>query len=235
MLNALGQAAPVPEGVTTETTTISGDRRQRHHAVHQSAERSDRGTAVHRPHPRRRHGLRQRHRHRVSFAGGTISPPPASSSSASNSATAQASSGLTPYPAGSNDCAAGVRWTAAHLNDLGGSHIVVSGESGGGNLSLGVSHKAKREGWLNEIAGVYAQCPFISNQLPRAARRFTVVEGERRIHLQLRGNRCHRFDLRPRRRKRERPRMLARQRDRGGPRGHAASRDLCQRAGSATR
>jgi acetyl esterase/lipase len=69
-----------------------------------------------------------------------------------------------PYPAGVNDCAAGVRWTAAHLNDLGGSHIVVSGESGGGNLSLGVSHKAKREGWLNEIAGVYAQCPFISNQ-----------------------------------------------------------------------
>jgi len=39
----------------------------------------------------------------------------------------------------------------------------VSGESGGGNLTLTVAHKAKREGWLHEIAGFYAQCPYISN------------------------------------------------------------------------
>jgi len=69
-----------------------------------------------------------------------------------------------PYPAGLNDCAAGVRWAAAHLNDLGASHIVVSGESGGGNLTLAVTHKAKRDGWLSEIAGAYAQCPYISNR-----------------------------------------------------------------------
>lgn len=69
-----------------------------------------------------------------------------------------------PYPAGLNDCAAGIHWTADHLNDLGASHIVVSGESGGGNLTLSVTHKAKREGWLHQIAGVYAQCPYISNR-----------------------------------------------------------------------
>lgn len=69
-----------------------------------------------------------------------------------------------PYPAGINDCAAGIRWAAAHLGELGASHIVVSGESGGGNLTLAVTHKAKREGWLHEIAGVYAQCPYISNR-----------------------------------------------------------------------
>ena len=40
----------------------------------------------------------------------------------------------------------------------------MSGESGGGNLSLTVAHKANREGWLHEIAGVYALCPFISNR-----------------------------------------------------------------------
>jgi len=40
----------------------------------------------------------------------------------------------------------------------------VSGESGGGNLTLTVTHKAKREGWLHEIAGIYALCPFISNR-----------------------------------------------------------------------
>ena len=69
-----------------------------------------------------------------------------------------------PYPAGLNDCATGVRWTYANRSDLGVSHLIVGGESGGGNLTLAVTHKAKREGWLHEIAGVYAQCPFISNR-----------------------------------------------------------------------
>ena len=69
-----------------------------------------------------------------------------------------------PYPAGVNDCAAGLRWAAAHRRDLGASSIVVSGESGGGNLTLGVTHTAKRDGWLQEIDGVYAQCPYISNR-----------------------------------------------------------------------
>ena len=69
-----------------------------------------------------------------------------------------------PYPAGLNDCAAAVRWVAANRAELGVAHLVVSGESGGGNLTLAVAHKAKREGWLHEIAGVYAQCPFISNR-----------------------------------------------------------------------
>lgn len=69
-----------------------------------------------------------------------------------------------PFPAGLNDCAAGVRWTAANRAQLGVSHLIVAGESGGGNLTLTVAHKAKREGWLDEIAGFYAQCPYISNR-----------------------------------------------------------------------
>jgi acetyl esterase/lipase len=69
-----------------------------------------------------------------------------------------------PYPAGLNDCAAAVRWVAAHRGDLGVTHLIVSGESGGGNLTLTVAHKAKREGWIHEIAGFYAQCPYISNR-----------------------------------------------------------------------
>ncbi len=68
------------------------------------------------------------------------------------------------FPAGLNDCAAGVRWAAANRAELGITHLIVSGESGGGNLTLTVSHKAKREGWLSEIAGFYALCPFISNR-----------------------------------------------------------------------
>ncbi len=69
-----------------------------------------------------------------------------------------------PYPAGLNDCAAAVRWTYANRTDLGISHLITCGESGGGNLTLTTLHKAKREGWLNEIAGAYAQCPFLSGR-----------------------------------------------------------------------
>jgi acetyl esterase len=72
--------------------------------------------------------------------------------------------GVHPYPAGLNDCAAAVRWVFANRERLGITHLIVSGESGGGNLTLAVTHKAKREGWLHEIAGAYAQCPFISNR-----------------------------------------------------------------------
>lgn len=67
-----------------------------------------------------------------------------------------------PYPAGLNDCASAIHWVHANKKVLGVSHIVVSGESGGGNLSLATALKAKKEGWLEEIAGVYAMCPYIS-------------------------------------------------------------------------
>jgi acetyl esterase len=72
--------------------------------------------------------------------------------------------GVYPYPAGLNDCAAAVRWVFANRELLGVTHLIVSGESGGGNLTLTITHKAKREGWLHEIAGAYAQCPYISNR-----------------------------------------------------------------------
>ena len=38
----------------------------------------------------------------------------------------------------------------------------MSGESGGGNLTIATVLDAKRQGWVDEIAGVYAQCPYIS-------------------------------------------------------------------------
>ncbi|KMO76950.1 alpha/beta hydrolase fold domain-containing protein [Mycolicibacterium chlorophenolicum] len=69
-----------------------------------------------------------------------------------------------PYPAGLNDCASAARWVDQQRGELGVSHIVVSGESGGGNLTLTLAHKAKREEWIDRIAGFYAQCPFISNR-----------------------------------------------------------------------
>jgi len=40
--------------------------------------------------------------------------------------------------------------------------IVLSGMSGGGNLALASALKAKGEGYLNLIDGLYALCPYIS-------------------------------------------------------------------------
>ncbi len=68
-----------------------------------------------------------------------------------------------PFPAGLNDCASGLQWTFDNKDELGISNVVVSGESGGGNLSLATALKAKRDGRLEQVDGVYAQCPYISN------------------------------------------------------------------------
>ncbi|WP_245650470.1 alpha/beta hydrolase fold domain-containing protein [Nocardia harenae] len=69
--------------------------------------------------------------------------------------------GAHPYPAGSDDCAAGLRWVAAHRDELGVAQIIVNGDSGGGGLALAVALRAAAEGWASAIAGVYAQCPVV--------------------------------------------------------------------------
>jgi acetyl esterase len=66
-----------------------------------------------------------------------------------------------PFPAGLDDCAAAVRWVHDNRQLLGVGALLVSGESGGGNLTLAVTHRARREGWLGDIDGVYALCPYI--------------------------------------------------------------------------
>ena len=67
-----------------------------------------------------------------------------------------------PFPAGLNDCATAAQWTIENKARLGISKVVISGESGGGNLCSAVALKANREGWIGEIDGVYAMCPYIS-------------------------------------------------------------------------
>ena len=67
-----------------------------------------------------------------------------------------------PFPAGLNDCASAVQWTHANRADLNISTITISGESGGGNLAIATTLKAKKEDWGQQINGVYACCPYIS-------------------------------------------------------------------------
>ncbi len=67
-----------------------------------------------------------------------------------------------PFPAGLNDCASAAQWTYANRTHLDISSVVISGESGGGNLSIATALKANQEGWVEQIDGVYAMCPYIS-------------------------------------------------------------------------
>jgi len=67
-----------------------------------------------------------------------------------------------PFPAGLNDCFSALQWTHENKTALGISHIVISGESGGGNLAIATTLKAKREGCVDLVGGVYAACPYIS-------------------------------------------------------------------------
>jgi acetyl esterase/lipase len=69
--------------------------------------------------------------------------------------------GSHPFPAGLNDCTSALQWVTDHKARLGISKLIVSGESGGGNLTLATALKAKRDGRIGQIDGVYAQCPYI--------------------------------------------------------------------------
>lgn len=68
-----------------------------------------------------------------------------------------------PFPAGLDDCTAALEWLHANRAALGVSRIVVSGESGGGNLTLATAMRAVKDGRADRVDGVYAQCPYISN------------------------------------------------------------------------
>jgi acetyl esterase len=162
VLAAFGQAVPAVEGVTTTTTTIIGE------------DGNDVTLYISRP---QTSGILPAvvHLHGGGMAIGSATDVGYARGREYLSATGLVVVGVEfrnsagklgphPYPAGLNDCAAGVRWTYANRSDLGVSHLIVGGESGGGNLTLSVAHKAKREGWIHEIAGLYAQCPYISNR-----------------------------------------------------------------------
>jgi acetyl esterase len=77
---------------------------------------------------------------------------------------------VAPFPGGLHDCISGVRWVHDHKADLGidVNRIIVSGESGGGNLTLATGMKLKRDGELSLIRGLYAMCPYIAGEWPQA-------------------------------------------------------------------
>lgn len=67
-----------------------------------------------------------------------------------------------PFPAGLEDCTSALAWLHGQRDRLRISSLIIGGESGGANLSLATVLKAKQDGTLNMVDGVYATCPFIS-------------------------------------------------------------------------
>ncbi len=105
-----------------------------------------------------------------------------------NSLQPSSVSELAPFPGGLNDCLSGLRWTHEHAAELGvdASSIVVSGESGGGNLTLATGLALKKAGDIGLVKGLYAFCPFILGTYPDPAFPSTIENNG--IFINLEGN-----------------------------------------------
>src|SRR3954452_17156795 len=76
---------------------------------------------------------------------------------------------VAPFPAGLNDCVSGLKYVVANAAQLGidPAHVIVAGESGGGNLTLATGLKLKQDGDIGLIRGLYALCPYIAGHWPQ--------------------------------------------------------------------
>jgi acetyl esterase/lipase len=86
-----------------------------------------------------------------------------------NSISPSSTDEVAPYPAGLNDCVSGLKWIIANAADLNidPNQIIVSGESGGGNLTLALGMRLKQDGDIGLIKGLYALCPYIAGTWPQ--------------------------------------------------------------------
>ena len=96
---------------------------------------------------------------------------------------------VAPFPAGLNDCVSGLKWVHAHASEIGvdPDHIVVAGESGGGNLTLATGLQLLRDGDIGLIRGLFALCPYIAGMWPQG--RFPSSTENEGTFLHLHNNR----------------------------------------------
>ncbi len=106
-----------------------------------------------------------------------------------NALVASSAPEVAPFPAGLNDCVAGLKWIHGNASDLGidVDHLIVAGESGGGNLTLATGLQLKRDGDMHLISGLYALCPYIAGSWPQD--RFPSSTENNGILLDLHNNR----------------------------------------------
>jgi len=67
------------------------------------------------------------------------------------------------YPKGLNDCVAAFKWTVESKDKLKIRNIVLTGESGGGNLACAIALRSNRDGFVKDVSGVYPIVPYVSN------------------------------------------------------------------------
>ncbi len=94
-----------------------------------------------------------------------------------------------PFPAGLNDCVSGLKHIVANAADLGidADHVIVAGESGGGNLTIATGLRLAQDGDIGLIRGLYALCPYIAGEWPQE--RFPSSTENEGILLSLHNNR----------------------------------------------
>lgn len=94
-----------------------------------------------------------------------------------------------PFPAGLNDCVAGLKYMLDNAAEHGidPEHVIVAGESGGGNLTLATGLKLAQDGDIGLIRGLYALCPYIAGEWPQE--RFPSSIENEGILLHLHNNR----------------------------------------------
>ena len=74
-----------------------------------------------------------------------------------------------PFPAGLNDCVSGIRWVLDNAESLNidPDHVIIAGESGGGNLTLATGMSMLRDGDIGRVRALYALCPYIAGEWPQ--------------------------------------------------------------------
>ncbi|SEF80006.1 alpha/beta hydrolase [Marinobacterium lutimaris] len=77
---------------------------------------------------------------------------------------------IAPFPAGLNDCISGLKWLWQQHKALNidPAQVVISGESGGGNLAIATTMKLNRDGEADRLKGLFALCPYIAGEWPQA-------------------------------------------------------------------
>ena len=86
-----------------------------------------------------------------------------------NSLVASTAPEVEPYPAGLDDCVAGLRWVSSNAAELGidADRLIVSGDSGGGNLALATGLRLVAAGDAGLVSGIYVFCPYIAGRWPQ--------------------------------------------------------------------
>ena len=132
-----------------------------------------------------------------------------------------------------SDCAEVLAWAHARRATLGLSSLIVAGQSGGANLALATTLRAKRAGRLGVIDGVYALAVHLGRLRLVGAHKFahlpSLLENDGYV-VNSGALRRDRLARRSRRIARTRSASLAVLGDPGRPRGPAAARHLGERA-----